>query len=360
MLTNNKHYKKFNIDDLTIDENFAGSLYYKEGNDFVLAFSNSKVTKSVYYRLSRIEFAHGSLLVETTEPNQTMHQDNKTDKQFFIDLNTYEENIGETEKFFNSTFNSETINTSTVSVIVDNINSHLQTTNSVNLIRLMNNVRNVDKYLYNHSVNVSYLNGIIGKWLGYSDMQIEKLITVGFLHDIGKTRTPVEILNKPSALTDEEFEIIKQHPVESYKILLKAGEYDAEILNSVRAHHEKINGTGYPDKLTLNEIPPFARITTISDIYDAMAAKRIYKKASSPFDILAEFAKDKFSGLDPRFVNVFLKNIPKEFIGKKVSLSNGTTGIVHFINTEDFAYPFVNVDGEIIKTSKDLKCVRIL
>lgn len=227
------------------------------------------------------------------------------------------------------------------------------------IIQWLSYMRESDEYLCTHSVNVGILNGLMGKWLGVDKERERKLVLTGLLHDIGKTRIDEAVLNKPGRLTGEEFEEIKKHPVYSYEILKKSGVTDADILDGARGHHEKGNGSGYPDGLGLEQIGLFARITAISDIYDAMVAKRVYKEASTPFEVLDEFYRNKFSDLDIRLVDVFLERMAGELSGREVILSDGRLGKIVFIEKTGFAYPVVQCQDEIINTNKRLRCVSL-
>lgn len=225
------------------------------------------------------------------------------------------------------------------------------------IIQCIDSLRNVEDYLYTHSVNVSMLNGLMGGWMGFGQEDVQRLIRIGLLHDIGKTRIPPEILNKPARLSPEEFRVVQKHPVYSYEMALASGESDPLVLAAIRGHHERMNGTGYPDGLQGEQIGIFARITAISDVYDAMVAKRPYKDRFSPFDILAEFAESRFSSLDLRLVDIFLHNLPLMLMGKRVLLTDGRVGKVAYINPNKFAYPIVKVGGKFVETNPSLKCV---
>lgn len=227
------------------------------------------------------------------------------------------------------------------------------------ILQCINNIRESDDYLYSHSTNVATLNGLIGGWMDLSAVDVDTLIRIGFMHDLGKLKIPDEILNKPAKLTDEEYEVIKKHPDYSFDILKASGITDRNILMSVRAHQERMNGTGYPDGTMGRDIPLFARITAVSDVYDAMVSKRPYKPAHSPFHIMAEFSRSRFSDLDLQIVDVFLSNVPKYFIGKRVLLSDGRYARVNYINHNDFEFPIVRIGDQLIKTNKYLRCVEV-
>lgn len=243
--------------------------------------------------------------------------------------------------------------------LADAVNTSVNDVELSFIIRWISYMREADEYLCTHSVNVGILNGLMGKWMGLSGEEEKKLVLTGLLHDIGKTKISEEILNKPGSLSDREFEEIKKHPVYSWEILKASGITDENILNGARGHHEKSNGSGYPDGLGLERTGLYARITAISDIYDAMVAKRVYKEASTPFEVLDEFYRDKFSNLDIRLVDIFLNRMAGELSGREVILSDGRIGKIVYIEKTDFAHPVVQCQEEIINTNQELRCVSL-
>ena len=218
------------------------------------------------------------------------------------------------------------------------------------LLQLGTYMSDMDDLLQTHSVDVAILNGVIGRWLGLSEDKIEKLLTIGLLHDIGKLRIPERILNKPGRLTKEEFDVVKRHPVYSYDMLKTSGFQDEEVLQGVKYHHERISGGGYPEGLVLDHIPKMAKITAISDIYDAMISKRVYKESATPLKVLDSFYRDQFSDLDPRIVNLFLEQMIRELQGKVVILSTGEVGTISYIEKTRIEYPMVEIDGKVEQT----------
>lgn len=354
-------YKKFNSMLLCEGRMIDYNIYYKKGNDFVLAFSNKVLTTPIINRLQRLELTYHGLYVDNVNDNysKSLIHNGKQTKQYKKEKAVYETALDSCKDIIDLAYKNKTISMNDTNDVSNHIKYHVIDSDVTHIVQFINNIRTEDKYLFTHSTNVAYLNGVMGKWLKFSEESIQKLILIGLLHDIGKIMVPKEILNKPGVLTKEEFDIIKLHPIYSFQILVKSGVVDLDTLLAVRGHHEKNNGTGYPDGLSMDRLSIYTRITTISDIYDAMVAKRVYKKAHTPFEILDIFSRGRFSNLDTKLVNVFITNMPKELTGKEVALSNGEIGIIHYINSSDFSHPFVKVGNKIIQTNKDLKCLYI-
>ena len=153
-------------------------------------------------------------------------------------------------------------------------------------IKSLMDIATHDYYTHTHSINVSIYALSLG---AYMKMQPETLSELGesaLLHDLGKSKVDLAILNKNGALTDIEFREIKKHPDMGYKIGLNLGIDNQNVLDGIRHHHEKMDGTGYPAKLKGSSIPLFARIIGICDIFDALTSRRSYKEAMSSFDAI--------------------------------------------------------------------------
>ena len=163
-----------------------------------------------------------------------------------------------------------------------------------------------DEYTRGHSRRVAQYAALIAKNLGWTDQEIENIKSCAYLHDIGKIGIPDQILNKPGQLTDEEFNLIKQHPIIGQDIL-KDITIIPHLGEVTRSHHEHYDGTGYPDGLKGNEIPIQARIITLADSYDAMNSKRIYRNALSFKQIKEEIEKNAGTQFDPEITQIFLK-----------------------------------------------------
>ncbi|SMO31761.1 HD-GYP domain, c-di-GMP phosphodiesterase class II (or its inactivated variant) [Balnearium lithotrophicum] len=163
-----------------------------------------------------------------------------------------------------------------------------------------------DAYTRGHSERVAYYSKRIAEELGLTPKEVEATYIAGLLHDIGKIGIPDSILLKPSKLTDEEYEIIKIHPELSYE-LLKHIEPLKDSLPGIRYHHERWNGSGYPEGLKENKIPIQARILAIADSFDAMTSNRIYRKGMEKREALKEISSKAGKFYDPDVVNVALR-----------------------------------------------------
>ena len=240
--------------------------------------------------------------------------------------------------------------------VAEELSHRVEKTSPSAIITLVSALAPADEYLQRHCVNLSLLNGLYGKWSGLTKKMIDNLILIGLLHDCGKAFIPSQILQAPRRLTISEFEVIKMHTRYTYDLL---EDFPEEIRYAASSHHEKMDGTGYPRGLKNDEIPFGSRVTTISDIYDAAVSQRSYKKASSPFQVLAMLKTYNEGGFDPKFVDFFVYNMAKELVDKPVEMTDGSIGIVRFYEIDKIEFPTVEVNGALVKTNEKFHCVSL-
>ncbi len=168
-----------------------------------------------------------------------------------------------------------------------------------------------DKYTKGHSQRVAMYAREIAKRYGYDDEKQDDIYFAGMLHDIGKIGIPNEIINKTGKLTDEEYEMIKTHPVIGAEILSNISEIP-NIAVGARWHHERYDGKGYPDGLKEKDIPELARIIGVADAYDAMTSKRSYRDVLSQKIVRAEIEKGIGTQFDPVFAKIMLEMIDED------------------------------------------------
>ena len=210
-----------------------------------------------------------------------------------------------------------------------------------------------DEYTFKHSVDVAAGSIILAKYLGLGTDNIRDIGTAGVLHDIGKIMIPNEILNKNGKLTDKEFAVIKNHPVYGYQMLSKNQSIAEPIRRAVLYHHEKFCGGGYPSGLKGNEIPLYARVLSVIDVFDALVTERPYHKAYSVADTL-EVMYTMYAQFDAEVFQAFLKSLIVYPIGSVITLSNGVQAQVIKTNK---GYPLRPVVKDI-KTGEELDLSR--
>lgn len=218
-----------------------------------------------------------------------------------------------------------------------------------------------DEYTFKHSVDVATISMVLAKQQGLSRKEIYDIGVAGLLHDVGKTKVPTSILNKPGRLDDNEFEVMKQHSVFGYRMLKDQPEFNKEICLAVLQHHEKINGRGYPLGANEEQITPYAKILSVADIYDALVTERPYKQAFSQRDAV-EMIMSMTGELDMTAMKSFLESMILYPVGCIVDLSNGEKAKVVKNNPHYILRPVVVglQTGNVYDLGEDLNCASII
>ncbi len=200
----------------------------------------------------------------------------------------------------------------------------------------MTMIKNYDEYTFNHSVNVSIYAMAMGKRLGFSKKILTELSITALLHDIGKSKIPREILNKPATLSNEEWEMMRKHPLMGVEIVLnlkQLGEINPRMVVGIFDHHLMNDLSGYPKLFLKKEVSLFGRIIQISDSYDAMTTPRIYKKIPyTPEQALAIMLREKMVHFDPLLLKIFIGLVGVYPLGSLVLLNTHEIGIVYKSN----------------------------
>ncbi|MBP6070393.1 MAG: HD-GYP domain-containing protein [Candidatus Accumulibacter sp.] len=204
-------------------------------------------------------------------------------------------------------------------------------------------LKTADDYTYMHSVAVCALMVALARQLGLDEEQTRSVGMAGLLHDLGKAAMPIDVLNKPGKLTDEEFAIIKSHPRAGHRMLLQGSGADTIALDVVLHHHEKVDGSGYPKRLKGDEISLFAKMGAVCDVYDAITSNRPYKAGWCPAESLRKMAEWSKGHFDPRVFQAFVKSVGIYPIGSLVLLSCGRLGVVTEQGDKSLLSPRVKV-----------------
>ena len=189
-------------------------------------------------------------------------------------------------------------------------------------------LKTADDYTYMHSVAVCGLMVSLARQLGLDEKEVREAGMAGLMHDLGKAVMPMAVLNKPGKLTDDEFDVIKSHPVEGHRLLLEGKSASAIVLDVCLHHHEKVDGSGYPDRLTGDAISIFAKMGAVCDVYDAITSNRPYKAGWDPAESIrkmTEWSKDHY---DERVFQAFIKSIGIYPVGSLVKLGSSRLAVV--------------------------------
>ena len=320
---------------------------YTFSNHLVIQ-SNTTLTTDIidklkYYAVKSIKIyitENGPYIANQNEEDSSSETDNSDETSTYFERIQRSDEYKEFTEIFKTSvekFKKE-INELVIKNTTDVIDDMLQVVNTIlfkarnplHLLDMMQCLHGYDDMTYMHSMNVALICHVIGSWINLSPADINTLVTCGLLHDIGKLKIPVKIITKPGKLTDEEFELVRSHPQLGYDIL-SAKNLDERIKLTALQHHERINGSGYPNHLTAPEIHPFSAIVAIADVYDAMTSNRVYRKGMCPFTVIATFEKEK-ELYDPGLLYLFMQRTVEAYINTEVLLSNDERGKVVMIN----------------------------
>jgi len=202
-------------------------------------------------------------------------------------------------------------------------------------------IKQFDPYTAMHSMNVCTLVTAMAMHDGTDPGQLPMITTAALLHDVGKTRVPLEILNKPGRFEPHELQEMRKHASHSGDIMREDGSFSVEQISIAEQHHEMLDGSGYPAALRGDEIHYYARLTAVADVYDALTAKRVYKSAMPMYQALMKIHKGKGTEFDERGVDLFIKTLGLYPVGSLVEINTGEQAIVCEPNPNDSRKPVV-------------------
>lgn len=245
----------------------------------------------------------------------------------------------EVARLFNDARLGKAISMGDAEAVVEQVSGSVlrHPTTLISLARL----RSADEYTFVHSVSVCALMTAVARQLNLTAGEVRAAGTAGLLHDVGKMLVPLKILNKPGKLTDEEFLIMKSHAKQGVA-LLQQWQASAESVDVCLHHHEKYDGSGYPDGLAGNEISLLSRIAAVCDVYDAISSARPYKQAWSPAESIRKMADWK-GHFDPNVFQAFIKTLGIYPIGSLVRLNNDQLAVVVDQHPDNLLTPKIRI-----------------
>jgi len=242
---------------------------------------------------------------------------------------------------------------------------------NANALLAISKLRTKDDYTFSHCINVATEAVIFAKHLGYDTASLHTIGLAGFFHDLGKLGVPLAILNSPRRLTPEEFSVMRQHPTIGYEHLKKIPGLSDLVIHSALEHHERVNGTGYPNGKKEDEIGPGGKILAIVDVYDALSSRRVYKDPIAPHKSLGLLYSMRGTDFVPELVDRFIQCVGIYPPGSLVQLSDNHLAVVSQVDPAEPLRPQILLvrepDGSNtlpklidLKTQRDLQVKQCL
>ena len=351
----------------------ARAVYTANGQLIVPAdtpLTKQLISRIQFYDISSVQIVHDVAQPDQTQPNisdtppapiRRAPSPVENKKTSPVHNQSYSQKVQQSPKFqaFQISYSMKINSTQTAlnhSLTSSEIDTHSLLNETVNLIQdsqlsvielfdMLHNMRQVDDTIYAHSLNVSLLARVLGKWLKFTDDEIDTLTIAGLLHDIGKLKIPENIIKKPGKLTEEEFEIVRMHPRIGYETIEKSS-LDIRIKQAILMHHERCDGSGYPFGFQKDDLSPFSMVLAIVDVYDAMTAARSYRGPLCPFSVIQQFEDEGLQKYNPKYILTFLEHIASTYQNNRVLLSNGKRATIVMLNSNRLSRPIVQFEDD--------------
>ena len=319
--------------DMIIDED----VYSNQGNLIVgrgFSVSNAMILKNLLrqHRVDKVKVLTLSEEVAPPSPKEKIDQEIVDFKLEFHDTVSTIEN--EISSILGGEIEEEKLN----SLVESSLS--MQSGTTLNIFQMMQKVKDSDDVTYSHCYSVSLSAYAIGKWLKLSEEELKELTLSAILADAGKASVPKEILMKKGFLTEQELSEMKKHVQYSYD-MLDNYPISKKVKDAIRYHHEREDGSGYPEGLKGDKIPYYAKIIAIADVYTALTSKRPQREKLTPFEALKIMERDFMDKLDVTILTEFLKRIAENYIGNPVKLNDDTIGEIVFLSVHKLSRPVI-------------------
>jgi len=327
-----------------------------------------KGISSVYIKEANIEINHagdidpqkilGEILGQP-QKEKPVQASVKERKDFGNFTDEYDEKLDSAEELLRSISNGTPVNADELFKITNATFSKLKAKSDV--LTYMSFLREQNEHIVSHSYNVSLLCNLFAQWVKMDAVNTKNLTVAGLLHDVGKFKVPSEILYKKGKLTEEEFKAVKNHAQLGYDILRNQN-IPGDVKLGALMHHERFNGSGYPDRVKGDRINNFARIIAICDTYDAMTASRSHRAKICPFDVIKKFEVSGYDEFDTSLLLTFLRNIAYIYFGSWVKLSDGVEGEIVYIHQNNLSRPVIRSGDKLIDLQRapEISIVEVL
>lgn len=321
----------------------ARDIYTGDGK--ILASQGTVISKTLIKNLQNWNIDKVSILSEI-ESNPI------TDPKVQQFINSYNQSVTIVQKTFEEIRQTQEVPIETFARTADEIVDNVSATD--NLIDQLYNLPQCDDYTFRHSVNVSAVSALIATWLKYPTESVSAIALAGLLHDVGKSQLPQELLNKSHRLAPQDYELYQTHTGLGYNLVSQIPTVAESVLSGILEHHEREDGSGYPNQLTSNDIHPYAKIIAVADLFDeSLTINCDTPGALSPYLSLDKLRQDIYS-IDAKTCITFTENMMNFLSGNLVALTNGQQGRVVFVNKNKPSKSIIQQqDGTVIDLSEE-------
>ena len=312
----------------------------------ILVSQHSILTQYTIQKLSYWQIPNVSVYTEVTTLNPLV------DPRLQKFLNTYNQSVTVVQKAFDDIRATQEIPIDSFTATADELAAGV--VEAGNVIDRLYNLPPCDDCTMYHSVNVSAISALIATWLNYPPDSVNTISLAGLLHDVGKSRLPAELLNRPNRLTPDAYEKYMEHVALGYHLVSKIPNIPPSVTAAVFQHHERRDGSGYPGCITDYYIHPYAKIVAVADSYDEGMTINCEDPQSrlSPYSSLQKLREEVYR-LDPKISIIFTDNMTNFLSGNRVALTDGRQARVVYINKEQPARSMVQLDnGKVIDLSE--------
>lgn len=274
-----------------------------------------------------------------------------TNAEFMNFKSNFLENLDTLKIQLHSVFTGNTFNFDEIYMMTEEIFSSVEF--QIDAILYLNAIYTSEYFVIEHCLRVGLLAKIFSRWLGSDPAMVKEATIAGFLHDIGMLEVPKNMIEQEGNLTNREFKMIQEHTGRGAIMLMNKG-VEPYIIEAVRSHHERYDGSGYPNGKRGGEISYLSALISIVDVYDSMTSNRPYRMATCPFDVIDFYERHMIDKFNPELLYIFLENIPYMYKNTLVKLSTAEKARVVFINKNNKTSPIVQLEesGEFIDLSK--------
>ncbi|SHF01151.1 HD-GYP domain, c-di-GMP phosphodiesterase class II (or its inactivated variant) [Marinitoga hydrogenitolerans DSM 16785] len=325
----------------------------------IILKKGTEINETIIYKLKKA----GIFNIPVKSANVMSELNKETKKHSVISKENLDLNYKKVKDLFKNLEDNNYLDIDAVIDIASSIKNDLENNFSDKLFVPLKKLRDFDEYLYSHSLNVMIISSLLAIENGIIGDELLNISISSLLHDIGKTKVPIEIMNAPRPLTEEEMNTMRNHVLYGKEIALENNLRDMNIIGGIYEHHERIDGRGYLEGKKNEQITSFGKIIAIADVYDALTSTRSYKGPWTPYKTISFILTNVEKQFDGTFAQGLINSFGIYPVGTRIQLNNGQFGTVVASNRANKIRPLIRIDhGDVVDLSEEysLRIVKVL